>query len=428
MNIENLKLYQKINQFPSINELCDKINLCKNYRRMRKKFGANFNYMPTSYILPDECLKFKKRITKEGGFWIVKPPNFCAGQGIRVISKYCQIPRHLPHIIQNYLLKPQLINNLKFDLRLYVLVTCLNPLKIYLYYEGLVRIATEKYLTNSKYLDDKFMHLTNTSINKYSPQFVGNDSVKSCRGNMWSLQSLWTYLMKNNKNTNVPKLWTCIKDIVIKTILTAENSLTKIFMEKLSSSYNAYQLFGFDIIIDENLKPWLLEVNSCPSMVANTPLCDIIKGELTENLLNLVGFHLPNNIIEENEILSKIHGEEILFHNYQLYDKKLNSNEIEKHEKFLKIKKRDNYLSTILEKLTSDDVRILIRHEDEELRRGNFEKIFPTSITFKYFKYFEEQKYYNLLLDSWENCYYLRREIGIERLKKLCQEKYHLRQ
>ena len=48
-------------------------------------------------------------------------------------------------IISEYLDKPLLYKGLKFDLRIYVAVTSYYPLKIYVYREGLVRLATTKY-------------------------------------------------------------------------------------------------------------------------------------------------------------------------------------------------------------------------------------------------------------------------------------------
>ena len=75
-------------------------------------------------------------------------------------------------IVQEYLHNPLLINNLKFDLRIYVLVTSYNPLRIYVFKEGLVRLATGEYKMNN--LDDIYSHLTNYSINKNSEKFKQN--------------------------------------------------------------------------------------------------------------------------------------------------------------------------------------------------------------------------------------------------------------
>lgn len=78
-------------------------------------------------------------------------------------------------VVQRYLHKPFLIDGLKFDLRIYVLVTGTDPLRIFVYEEGLARFATEPYLPpRSDNLDNRFMHLTNYAINKNSPNFVFN--------------------------------------------------------------------------------------------------------------------------------------------------------------------------------------------------------------------------------------------------------------
>ena len=81
-----------------------------------------------------------------------------------------------------YIHNPHLINGLKYDLRVYVLVTQFNPLKVYIYNEGLVRFATEKYNLDPKQLGQKFIHLTNFSINKKNTKFVKNNDVKHDAG------------------------------------------------------------------------------------------------------------------------------------------------------------------------------------------------------------------------------------------------------
>jgi len=78
-------------------------------------------------------------------------------------------------IVQEYLTTPLLIDGYKFDIRLYCMALSVDPLQIYLYKEGLVRLATEKYTgPSAKNFNRKYVHLTNYAINKLNPQFVNN--------------------------------------------------------------------------------------------------------------------------------------------------------------------------------------------------------------------------------------------------------------
>ena len=72
--------------------------------------------------------------------------------------------------------KPYLIDGLKFDMRIYVLVYGVDPLRIFVYREGLARFATEKYTPPYKgNMDNLFIHLTNYAINKNSEAFEKNE-------------------------------------------------------------------------------------------------------------------------------------------------------------------------------------------------------------------------------------------------------------
>jgi hypothetical protein len=76
--------------------------------------------------------------------------------------------------VSRYVTNPLLINGHKFDLRIYVLVTCFDPLRVYVFKEGLARFASEPYTSaNSK--SNKFVHLTNYSVNKKNDNFVQNE-------------------------------------------------------------------------------------------------------------------------------------------------------------------------------------------------------------------------------------------------------------
>ena len=111
-------------------------------------------------------------------------------------------------IISRYIPNPLLINGLKFDLRIYVVVTCIDPLRIYVYNEGLTRFATEKYkLTNCK--TNRFAHLTNYSINKRNEKFVQNNNAnEDDKGYKWSLSALLNHLAEIGIDSAL--LWTRI--------------------------------------------------------------------------------------------------------------------------------------------------------------------------------------------------------------------------
>ena len=80
-------------------------------------------------------------------------------------------------VAQRYMHRPYLIDDLKFDLRIYVLVYGVDPLRVFMFKEGLARFATETYTGPAKAnLDNLYMHLTNYAINKNAANFVKNST------------------------------------------------------------------------------------------------------------------------------------------------------------------------------------------------------------------------------------------------------------
>ena len=119
---------------------------------MREEFGKDeWSYMPHTYILPGERDLLRRAMKRaKNSFWIIKPPNLFCGMGIKVINDFKDVPvKKGPLCVQRYLKKPLLINGLKFDLRVYVLVTSVEPLRVFLYEEGLARhpLVTTRYNT-----------------------------------------------------------------------------------------------------------------------------------------------------------------------------------------------------------------------------------------------------------------------------------------
>ena len=151
--------------------------------------------MPSEYSDFRTLFKDKKKTNKT---FIVKPEASCQGRGIFLTRNLDDVNPYDHYVIQRYLHKPYLIEGLKFDLRIYVFLCGVDPLRIYMYNEGLSRFATDQYIPpNNNNLDNLFMHLTNYAINKTSSKFVQNkDENDDTVGHKRSLTFVWKYLQE----------------------------------------------------------------------------------------------------------------------------------------------------------------------------------------------------------------------------------------
>uniref|UniRef100_A0A8C9IW98 Tubulin tyrosine ligase like 4 n=1 Tax=Piliocolobus tephrosceles TaxID=591936 RepID=A0A8C9IW98_9PRIM len=355
-------------------------------------------------------------------------PASARGIGIQVIHKWSQLPKRRPLLVQRYLHKPYLISGSKFDLRIYVYVTSYDPLRIYLFSDGLVRFASCKYSPSMKSLGNKFMHLTNYSVNKKNAEYQANADEMACQGHKWALKALWNYL--SQKGVNSDAIWEKIKDVVVKTIISSEPYVTSLLKMYVRRPYSCHELFGFDIMLDENLKPWVLEVNISPSLHSNSPLDISIKGQMIRDLLNLAGFVLPNaedvisspsNCSSSTPSLPTSPGDKCRMAPEHVTAQKM------KKAYYLtqKIPDQDFYAS-VLDVLTPDDVRILVEMEDEFSRRGQFERIFPSHISSRYLRFFEQPRYFNILTTQWEQKYHGNKLKGVDLLRSWCYKGFHM--
>jgi len=433
---KEIKESQKINHFPGTFNIGRKDRLWKNYHKLMLKHGkSEFGFLPRTFCLPADTKLLRKVWERKGGKgrWIVKPPALARGEGIKVINKWCQIPAARPLVVQRYVARPYLINETKFDLRLYVLVTSMNPLRIYLYDDGLVRFASNKYTNESSKVHDVFTHLTNYSINKKSASYLSNEEAQEAQGHKWTLKTLWRHFDAEGIDHSV--IWEKIKDLMIKTVISAESSMVTLFQNNVASRYSCFELFGFDILLDSRLKPWLIEVNISPSLHSSSSLDLDVKSPLATEVFNMARYHIPNRLRakDQADIAEKMGYGNIT---NLCFDRRLYIKEISKAER----SKQDSYLQVaaaaetsippmgMLDHLTPDDCRQLVLSEDELATSQRFTRIFPTEHTHKYFKFLEKSRYYNLLLSAWEQRYSgINREAGRSLLEGLCVAKHHLK-
>jgi tubulin polyglutamylase TTLL6/13 len=276
--ILEMEPYQKINHFPGMSEICRKNLLARNLSnlsRIRKR--SEFDFFPKSWILPSEWSDLNLNYRRnEKTVFIVKPDKGCQGKGIFLAKSPKDIERiqkkngsvNNDVVVQKYVLKPFLIDGFKFDLRVYVLVTSMEPLRIFVYNEGLARFATEPYsVPKSNNYASQRMHLTNYAINKSSENFD-----KSDQGSKRSMRSVLELL--ESKGIDTKLLWNKICRALVKTLLIVQPKITKTmgicFPKNNTKPFfgsQCFEILGFDILIDSKCKPWVLEVNHSPSVI-----------------------------------------------------------------------------------------------------------------------------------------------------------------
>jgi uncharacterized membrane protein YgcG len=207
------------------------------------------------------------------------------------LRRYKEGYKTAPVVAQRYLTKPFLIDGFKFDLRIYALVLSCDPLRIHVFNDGLARFCTEKYEPpKANNLKDVCMHLTNYAVNKHNENFVFNeDAGASDEGSKWSIQGLKEWMETNGHDFCA--MWADCVDLIVKTVISIQPVLAHNYHSVLppeNDGYSCFEILGLDVMMDTELRPWLIEVNHSPSFTVDTPLDMAIKEDLISDTIELV--------------------------------------------------------------------------------------------------------------------------------------------
>lgn len=292
---KEMKRFQRINHFPGMLEICRKDLLARNLNRMFKVFPEEYNVFPKTWCLPTDMTEVAEYAKNhKGRCFIVKPDLGCQGRGISITRNINQLKTYEKMICQLYIQRPFLIDGYKFDLRIYTLITSCDPLRVFVYNEGLARFATAKYKEpNSVNASNMFMHLTNYSVNKHSRTY----SVDEIDGSKRKLSTINQWFLKNN--FDIKKIWDSIDDAIIKTVIVSLPTLRHYYhtcFPNHISSHACFEILGFDFMFDHRLKPYVLEVNHSPSFHTDTAIDHEVKESLLYDTFNILNLSQNNRI------------------------------------------------------------------------------------------------------------------------------------
>ena len=281
-------------------------------------FDKNFNNINKQYI------NINKNFISEKNYWIVKPTDLYQGKCIEIFNDFEQISKQCKNIfrgvnsnvmpenskddnflvesqnnsinkdnqdnelkkkifysrmycsneiiIQKYLDNPLLYNNRKFDIRCFVLVDF--NLNIFFCREGHLKASSELYDINDR---NKFIHITNYSLQKKSSKFETYEE-----GNEISYEDMKNYM----KSQNIPleKF-----DYMINQMKLLVEISMKAFGKKLMKTKPvlSFEIFGYDFIIDNEFKPWILEINNNPGLVISSNVIKQIVPRMMDDVFRL---------------------------------------------------------------------------------------------------------------------------------------------
>ncbi|VVC97291.1 unnamed protein product [Leptidea sinapis] len=243
-------------------------------------------YLSYAELLLKEMYKYRPQLGCEGcnNIWIIKPGHCSRGIGIRMASKFGVIMDLLSksnnkHVIQKYIEDPLLIHETKFDIRQYYLVTRTYPLVIWMYKDCYLKFSSQKYNLQNYH---ESIHLTNNAVQR---KYINcnNRHTELPTNNMWDLEKYRKYLSKIGKE----RVWDNIiypgmKKSVISIMLSCQDSL--------SVCKNRFELYGCDFILDQEYKPWLIEINSSPDLHSTTQvtakLCPAVVTDIIKVIID----------------------------------------------------------------------------------------------------------------------------------------------
>ncbi|CAD8173431.1 unnamed protein product [Paramecium pentaurelia] len=203
--------------------------------------------------------------------WIIKPGGCARGQGIYLekdITEAINSGQQMQaRLVQKYIERPLLYKGYKFDLRQWVLVRSFQPLQAFVFSHCYMRMCSQPY--DVKDTKNLLKHLTNFSLNK--SEFKNqNDSIYSSDFMQQWLPVDWQKIVRPQCN-----------DLMIKTL--------KILQDQFEGeSKYCFELFGFDIMLDEYCKPWLLEVNLSPACAERADWLHEMLDSMAESMFNIV--------------------------------------------------------------------------------------------------------------------------------------------
>ncbi|MGM0521776.1 MAG: PqqD family peptide modification chaperone [Pseudomonadota bacterium] len=290
---------RRMNHIPGNAALTVKSRLHESLSALRERavchYGAGhphtqrLDFFPRAYEMPhDYPTLVEDAEAHPEKRWILKPTNASKGQGVRVLRDPQAAPLSPNWLVQEYIGNPHTIRGHKYVLRLYMLIAGIDPLRIYLYRQGFAKLASAPWDPDD--VDNVYSQLTNPDINARNQEAeVPVEFIDLDRYRAW--------LREQGHDDGA--LFAKLDDLAALTALSGVEAMRARSREAGADPRGCYELIGLDCLVDDALKPWILECNLSPSLgVCAAPehggvVEARVKESLVRDTLSLTGHHAP---------------------------------------------------------------------------------------------------------------------------------------
>jgi len=247
----------------------------------------NEPFYPTSFVLPRELDGLKKAMrSKNNPYWICKPRDDFAGQGIKVykgtqkeFKTLINNTKQSDYVVQRYIPNALCIGGYKFHFRMYTVLTgVLDQYEAFIYNDGHALFSTVKYDISEKNVGDNFdllMHLTNWSQNFVKGnKHLAEDKDVIGPGCEWSVSNALREIAKTNKKFSYEKFWQDMVHLCAKTMHSIAQWKHVKKNKTENQAHMRFENFGLDVLMDDDCNIFLMEANTevgLNSSLANFP-------------------------------------------------------------------------------------------------------------------------------------------------------------
>ncbi len=259
---------QLVNHFPGISSIVSKDTLFYYLAAAAKRaerVGARqlHDFFPKVYAMPHDYDAFIEAASAEPNrVWIQKPKRDWGGHGIELIVGTADVKRGEDWLVQQYISKPLLLPGFPYKhvLRIYLLITSLEPLVVYMHSAGAVRYTSLPYTEATDSLSDFVVHFVNGYLQKQNTDTP-----------VWT-EDFSTYRQRlKAAGIDDMALWNRIRQMLILTTIAHREPILGASLNLTKRVDCCFELLGIDVLIDHMCKPWLLECNMTPALGLDAP-------------------------------------------------------------------------------------------------------------------------------------------------------------